>query len=168
MPTKDGRFCPSCSFAIRDGAKFCPNCGAKAPEISKPQAESVNVAEVREWLLRRSNDEEDDIYTIEIEVDERSQLVFVGVYEDQDGESEYDHVTVWSIFASVDDVPLKDALSAVRSASFGMKRLGDNYVLYTSARVEDLASVDALIQLVYWLGAQADVRERELLGSDEY
>jgi uncharacterized Zn finger protein (UPF0148 family) len=167
MSTKDGRFCPSCNFAIRDGAKFCPNCGAKAPEIMKPTAGRLNIHDVREGLSEISDDEEDAIYTIELQVDERSQLVFVAVYED-DGESEYDRVVIWSIFASVDDVTLKDALSAVKNASFGMKRLADSYVLYTSARIEGFSSVDAIIQLVHWVAIQADAREQELLGTDEY
>ena len=168
MSTKDARSCPSCSYAIRDGAKFCPNCGAKAPAHMKPAVGKITIEELREWLSDISEDEEDGIYTIDFEVDDRSQNAQVGVYEDEDGISAYDRVTIWSIFASVDDVTLKDAVSAVKDCSFGMKRLGRGYVLYTSARIESFSSVEGFYALVNWLAVQADGAEEELLGTDYY
>jgi hypothetical protein len=168
MSANDLRTCPSCGAAVRDGAKFCPSCGAKIPAVTKPAGSKVTIDEVRKWLSEACVEEADGMFTLKIYVDDRSQHVHVGVYQDEDGDSEFDKINIFSIFASIDEVTLKDAISGVSLFSFGMKRIGDTYALYTSARIESFASVQSFADLVEWVAIQADVVERELLGTDWY
>jgi hypothetical protein len=86
---------------------------------------------------------------------------------DEDGETEFDKVTLYSPFAPEGFNP-KKAVAAVSGRWFGVTNDGGNggFQLVTSLRIETLTSVESFALYVSWIGRQADALEEELTGSD--
>ena len=170
--------CGQCGASVAAKAKFCPSCGAKVA-VAKAGS-GVTLSSVIEYLREQGEelvlDKNDAWYgTFKILWDvgeERSQLVFVFPKEDEDGESEFDDLRIWSIFAAVKEVALKKVIE-LDPLGYGFIKLeasgrGDLFAIQTTIRPWQLKDFQALEELLHRIALVADHLEENLLGSDAY
>ena len=160
--------CSQCEKEIKSGAKFCAFCGKPAPQKTQSSTTHLTTTEVYEWLADQGSEIDEDLYFVERPVNERTQGVLVFVSVDDDGDTAYDSVHMWSSFAST-KVNSKRALDAVTSlASWGMIVRGDDLQLRNLLFVESLTSIHDFERYVDWLAIQADKIEETLTGKDTF
>ena len=99
----------------------------------------------------------DDLLKVLVEWDNRSQLVFLGVFEHA--------ITLNSPFASENDLTPKQALNAVTDGLFGVKCIGGLYSLSNLLFVEDLDASE-INKGIYFIAKSADDLENQLVGGD--
>jgi len=162
--------CSSCGFKMKEKAKFCAGCGAPAPQREIAGGTHLTT----HALLEHLREEGEDLGDLQFKListfhDNRVQGVFVLLDIDEDGDTEYDKVTLYSYFAPEGFNP-KKAVAAVHGRWFGVTNDGGNggFQLVTSLRIETLTSVESFDQYVVWIARQADALEEELTGSDTY
>lgn len=100
----------------------------------------------------------DDLFKVLVEFEEdRSQLVFVGIYTDV--------ISLNSPFASEDDLSAKQALNAVTDGLFGLKMVGKLYGITNLLFVEDLDASE-MNKGLHFIARTADNLEKSLVGGD--
>jgi hypothetical protein len=161
--------CHSCGAALKVSGKFCPSCGTKVPPAPKNSV-SLVTGQVFGWLNEEAEDLGEDLYRIVYEFggEGRSQTLYISVFVDDEGDTDYDWVNLYSCFASIEEITLKEAAAATQYSPFGMKRIDDLYALSTSVRIESMAALEKLQDLALWLAIRTDGYEKEILGTDEY
>ena len=159
-----------CGAKLEATDRFCTGCGAPTPKKEDRDGGHLTTQE----LLAHLRNEGKDLDGLHFKLtytfpDNRSQNVFVVLDIDQDGDTEFDTVTLYSFFASKNFNP-EAAVAAVDGRWFGVTNDGGDggYQLVTSLRVETLTSLDSFEQYVFWLGRQADSLEEELTATDHY
>tara|TARA_R110000822_G_scaffold48868_6_gene128486 strand:- start:903 stop:1424 length:522 start_codon:yes stop_codon:yes gene_type:complete len=165
--------CGQCGASVAAKAKFCPSCGAKVA-VAKAGS-GVTLSSVIEYLREQGEDAGFDknnawygTFKILWDVgEERSQEVFVFPKEDEDGESEFDDLRIWSIFAAVKEVALKKVIE-LDPLGYGFIKLGTLYAIQTTIRPWQLKDFQALEELLHRIALVADHLEENLLGSDAY
>jgi len=158
--------CDKCGSTVKGGAKFCPSCGSKVA-VAKAGS-GVTLSSVIEYLREQGEELDNGIVKLLAPLgEERSQLVFVLPLEDEDGESEFDDLRIWSNFATVKEVALKKVIE-LDPLGFGFLKLGDFFAIQTTIRPWQLKDFQALEALLFRVAAVADHLERSLLGSDAY
>lgn len=165
-------FCESCGGKLETSAKFCAGCGTAAPKKQTSGASHLTTSEVIDFLSSEGEVEDDGLFSVFVPIgknDDRAQLVFITVVEDDSGETDFDHLVFWSPFASTRQVSLKKAFVAVADRKgFGMSLANGLYGIKTMAYVEDFATKDGLLKLCLSVAHVADQVEDFLLGTDEY
>lgn len=163
-------FCESCGAKLDGKAKFCAGCGTAVPKKEVVAEAHLTTEELLDHL-REEGEELSDLQfkLVCVFSDDRVQGVFAMVDIDEDGDTEFDKVTLYSYFAP-DNYNPKKAIAAVHGRWFGVTNDGGNggFQLVTSLRIETLTSIESFGQYVFWIGRQADALEEELTGSDFY
>lgn len=163
-------FCESCGAKLDGKAKFCGGCGTPAPKKDALVATHLTTDELIDHLREEGEELTDSLFKVLVTfTDDRTQLVFVTVERNEDGDTEYDKVTLHSMFAP-EKFNAKKAIAAVNGRWFGVTNDGGTggFQLTTSLMVETLTSVEGFGLTVFWLGMQADALEQELTGDDVY
>lgn len=162
--------CEGCGSKLLEKAKFCVGCGTPAPK----KKVRVGTHLTTDVLLDHLHEGGEDLGELQFRLictfgDNREQAVFALVNIDEDGDTEFDNVTLFSYFAPK-NFNFKKAVAAVQGRRFGVTNDGGNggFQLVTSLRIETLTSVESFDQYVFWIGGQADAVEEELTGSDIY
>lgn len=163
-------FCESCGARLEGQAKFCGGCGTAVPKKDAVAATHLTTDELIDLLREEGEELSDSLFKVLVTFsDNRSQNVFALISIDEDGDSEYDKVTLYSYFAP-EKFNAKKAIAAVDGRWFGVTNDGGNggFQLVTSFRVETLTSAESFGGYVSWIGRQADALEEELTGVDVY
>lgn len=160
--------CSSCGSKLDEKAKFCAGCGTPAPKRESASGTYLTTDALLDHLREEGDDLGDLLFKLHLNLqDDRVQGVFAMLDIDEDGETEFDKVTLYSHFAPEGFNP-KKAVAAVSGRWFGVTNDGGNggFQLVTSLRIETLTSVESFALYVSWIGRQADALEEELTGSD--
>ena len=108
----------------------------------------------------------DSSFSVDIPLPEgRSQVVFALVFEDEEGDAEYDDITIWSNFAAVNMVNADQALD-LDTVGLGVQKIGEYYSVQTSIRPSQLKDVDSISWIMVRVAIAADLLEQELFGTD--
>jgi len=160
------RECIACSALVPAEAKFCTSCGKK---LETPRQESpLTTAAVTAYLRGECEELGDLSFRKEISLqDGRSQVVFVLVYVDDDGETEFDDITIWSIFAAVGSLSANEALQ-LDTSGLGIQQIGDYYAVQTSIRPLQLRDLNSLEWIMVRVAIAAELLEIELFGTDTF
>ena len=158
--------CDKCGSTVKGGAKFCPSCGTKVA-VAKVGS-GVTLSAVIEYMREKGEELDNGVFRILAHLgEERSQLVFVFPMEDEDGESEFDDLHIWSNFATVKEVALKKVIE-LDPLGYGFIKLGDLFAIQTAIRPWQLKDFQAFEALLSRVATVADHLEKNLLGSDAY
>jgi len=158
--------CTSCGSSVKGGAKFCPSCGKKV-EV-QVIGTGLTLSSVIDHLREEADELDNGIFKALFPVgDDRSQLVFIFTSEDEDGEEDFDGLTIWSNFALVKKVNMKKVME-LDGWGFGITQIGDLLAVQTSIRPWQLVSLEAFHAILARVAAVADLYERTLLGTDDY
>lgn len=163
-------FCENCGSKLLDNAKFCVNCGTPAPRKEPASGTHLTTHALLDFLRHEGEEMGHLHFKLACAFpDERYQAVFALLHIDEDGDTEFDKVSLYSFFAPEGFDP-KKALAAADGRWFGVTNDGGagGFQLITSFRIETLTSVESFEQYVFWIGRQADALEQELTGSDVF
>lgn len=162
--------CPQCGAKLGAADRFCTGCGTPTPKKEDRNGGHLTTRELLAHLRKEAKDLDGLHFKQTCTFpDNRSQNVFVVLEVDQDGDTAFDKVSLYSYFASENFNP-EAAVAAVDGRWFGVTNDGGDggFQLVTSLRIETLTALDSFDQYVYWLGRQADSLEEELTATDLY
>ena len=162
--------CVSCGSKLDEKAKFCAGCGTPAPKKAEVGGTHLTTDVLLDHLREEGEDLGDLVFQVGGELHNgRSQSVFITVNIDEDGETEYDKLSLYSYFAPA-NFNAKRAIAAVNGRWFGVTNDGGDggFQLTTSLRIETLTSLESFSEYVLWIAMQADTLEEELTGSDVF
>lgn len=162
--------CSQCGAKLGAADRFCTGCGTPTPTKEDRNGGHLTTQELLAHLRKEAKDLDGLHFKQTCTFpDNRSQDVFVVLEVDQDGDTEFDEVSLYSYFAPENFNP-EAAVAAVDGRWFGVTNDGGDggFQLVTSLRIETLTSLGSFDQYVYWLGRQADSLEEELTATDHY